>query len=241
MHGLERHAGPLLGQKAGEMRERAGAGRAHRHLAALLAGLLKEFRHRPCRHRRIDHQDQRLERNGGDEGEVLLPVVRRAAEQGRAVGQRGRRHEERVAVGRRTRDKLGADHGAGAGLVLDDDRLTQFDLQPRRDDAGGDVDISAGCEGRDDLHRFGRPVLRVGRKGQERETAKHAQEQRGTHDQTFRQGLRRRSRSISSASRLPCGVAGSSNRSCGVSRASRLISISARICWRRVRLYSDDR
>ena len=71
--------------------------------------------------------------------------------------------EQRVAVGRRRRDGLGADGGAATRPVLDDDVLADPVLQVLGDDAGERVDRAAGEERHDQLDGLCRIVLRPGR------------------------------------------------------------------------------
>ena len=73
---------------------------------------------------------------------------------------RVRHHQERVAVGRRFDDLLRADHAAGAGAVLDHDRLAELLLQHVADQARRHVGRSSGAEGNDDPDRPRRVILR---------------------------------------------------------------------------------
>ena len=66
---------------------------------------------------------------------------------------------ERVAVGRRLRDLVGADHRAGARAVLDHDRLLEGRLEVLPDIARIDVGRAAGPERHDDPHGPRRVVL----------------------------------------------------------------------------------
>jgi hypothetical protein len=52
-------------------------------------------------------------------------------------GQRA--HQQAVAIGRRARDRLGADVAAGAAAVVDDDLLAELPAQFEGDDAADDV------------------------------------------------------------------------------------------------------
>ena len=59
----------------------------------------------------------------------------------------GARHHERIAVGRRFGRKLGRNRPAGAGPILDDDRLSERNVQFLADDARGDIGAAAGRRG----------------------------------------------------------------------------------------------
>ena len=80
----------------------------------------------------------------------------------RADHVRGGDHRQRVAVRLRLGDLGGADGGARAGLVLDDDRLPQRGRELFLEDARRDVGESAWAERDDDLDGAFR-ILRGGR------------------------------------------------------------------------------
>jgi hypothetical protein len=69
-------------------------------------------------------------------------------------GVRARRLQQRVAVGRRLPDALGADLASGARHVLDDHRLTQKLVHARLRDAHGRIGRSARRKRHDDLDRL---------------------------------------------------------------------------------------
>ncbi len=109
---------------------------------------MHRLRRRGVRH----HHDVRLHADQRDRREVGDRVV---AERGveKAVGRvRHRGDEERVAVGLGLGDRLGADIGAGAGLVLDHDLLAPDLGEPMADDAGDRVGGAAGHERNDEPH-----------------------------------------------------------------------------------------
>ena len=60
----------------------------------------------------------------------------------------GRDQEERIAVGGRAHDRLGADIAAGTRPVLDDEWLAKPLRQPLTDQAREDVGRAAGGNGR---------------------------------------------------------------------------------------------
>ena len=82
--------------------------------------------------------DARDRRDVADEIEIELVVERRVDR------VRSRDQEERVAVGGRTHDRLGADIAAGARPVLDDEWLAEPLRQPLTHQARDDVGRAAG-------------------------------------------------------------------------------------------------
>ena len=73
---------------------------------------------------------------------------------------RGERVQERIAVGRALRRRLGADRAAGTAAVLDDDSLPERLRELRLQDARGDVDRAPRREGHDESNRSCRVLLR---------------------------------------------------------------------------------
>ncbi|MHC2720714.1 hypothetical protein ACVMGE_003201 [Bradyrhizobium diazoefficiens] len=149
-----------LHQFAEQMIGGAGAGRGHRQLTGLALGEVDEFLEIVGLDGGMHLEHQRRHRDGRDRQEILLPVIGIALvdlgrEQHRAVGA----DEQRIAVGRRFRESLARDHAAGAGLVLDDEGLTELFLELVGDDARGAVDIAAGRIGHDQLDAARRPLL----------------------------------------------------------------------------------
>jgi hypothetical protein len=66
--------------------------------------------------------------------------------------------EERVAIGRRPHHELGAEIGAGAGPILDDELLAGTLGQPLADQPSGDVGRASRGKGHDHPHRLHRIV-----------------------------------------------------------------------------------
>jgi hypothetical protein len=89
-------------------------------------------------HRHLRHRRQILER-----------VVGHARAQAGIDHVRGDHDAERVAVGRGLGHRVGADHGARAGFVLDDHRLAPHLLHLGGDQPADDIGRAAGRE-RDD-------------------------------------------------------------------------------------------
>src|SRR3954466_15531772 len=79
-----------------------------------------------------------------------------------------RADEQRVAVGRALRRRLGADGGAGAGLVFDDHRLAQAQRKLFPDRARDDIDAAPRRERRDEADRARRVLLCESRRAEQR-------------------------------------------------------------------------
>ncbi len=144
----------------------AVAGRRHVDLARIGFGVGDELRNRRGRHRQVDLHHQRHAHDAGDRRDVadeieLEIVVERGVD---GVVRPG--HEQRVAVGRRVRDRLDRDIAAGAGTVVDDYGRSEPLRQPLRDDAGDDVLRAAARKAAEDAHRPRRIGLRPGDAGQ---------------------------------------------------------------------------
>jgi len=82
------------------------------------------------------------------------------------------RNHQRVAVGRRARDRFLADDAAGAGPILDHERLAQGGTELVRHDAGEQVGGAGGRERYHDLHRPGRPGRGLRKRGHQSQQAK---------------------------------------------------------------------
>ena len=108
--------------------------------------------------RRVHHQHVRNAGDERDRHEVLDRVVRHLRIERRIDRLRAdRSHQQRVAVGRRLGDEVGAEVAAGAGLVLDDEGLAERLAELRREGAREDVGRPAGRERHDDADRLVRP------------------------------------------------------------------------------------
>jgi hypothetical protein len=105
-------------------------------------------------------------RNEGDGRKILQRIVfdllghDRLDHEGRACEQ------QRVAVGRRDRGRLGADGRAAAGFVVDHDRLAELALQLLRQQAREDVVRRARRVGHDDSNWLARKTLGLRRRRQ---------------------------------------------------------------------------
>ena len=120
---------------------------------------------------RIDHDDRGRFRNAADIGEILQRIVRQAREDARIDSDDRALHDQSVAIRVRLRDHAAADIAAGAGTIVDDDRLPETRGQFVLDEPHQNVGAAAGRKWHDHAHRLRREALRVGltgRKGQHR-------------------------------------------------------------------------
>jgi hypothetical protein len=117
-------ASAQLDHFSGEMRRSSDTGRCEIELAGIGFGIRDQFGERVYRQGQR-RNDQR--RRGADDGNRLqrLQIVGSIRLQRRIGDESGVRQQHRVAVRRRARDHVGADHAAGARTVLGHDRLSQ--------------------------------------------------------------------------------------------------------------------
>ena len=136
-------------------------------LAGPLLHIGHEFLERLHRQRRIDDQHAGLASDERNRREVVDRIVGELRVERGADGVGLRREQQRVAVRRGAGDDLGADRGAGAGLVLDDELLPEAFAELLRDHAHRPVDRATRRKRHDHFHRVRRVVLRVQRAGNE--------------------------------------------------------------------------
>ena len=139
-HCRELDAGHVLEQFAGQMRRGARAIGAVGQLVRLRLGHRDQVGDRFDRGRRIDHHQVERARDQRHRGEILVRVIGQLRVEARIDGIRKRSHQQRVTVRLGGCDRLGADDGAGARLVLDNDAaaeiLRHFLRQRARDHVG---------------------------------------------------------------------------------------------------------
>src|SRR5580693_3174447 len=145
------------------------AARAHIDLAGIALGVSDEFRDRLGRERRIDRHDQRRALDAGDRRDVARKTeieigVERGVDRARGAGE-----QQRVAVGGRMRHHGGADVGAGAAAILDDDLLADPLRYCLRHEARNNVESAAGRNRYDQMHRPRRIGLGAGDIRQDRQ------------------------------------------------------------------------
>jgi hypothetical protein len=128
-----------LEQLARDMLPGPGASRRHVDLARVGFGIGDELGNTPGRERRIDLHDEGrageacYRRNIADEIEIELFVERRVDKVWRTD------HQERIAVRRRTHDRLGANIAAATRPVFNDEWLAEPFRQPLTQQARIDV------------------------------------------------------------------------------------------------------
>ena len=145
-------AGALLEVLHGDMRVGPVAERAIVELAGFRLGERDEVLHRSHRRRRRHDHDRRHLAQHEDRGEVLLRIVPHLAVEMRCGGQRAvAGQQQRVAVGRRLRDSVGAERFVAPRTIVDDDRLSPRLRQRLADRAGENVGHGAGRGRNDDL------------------------------------------------------------------------------------------
>ena len=93
----------------------------------------------------------------------ILVLVRQVRTHARVDGEAAADDEHRVAVCRRARDQLSADHRRGARAIVNDDLLTPHFAELLTDQPGKEVCAAAGRKRHDDAHRLDGKILRVGR------------------------------------------------------------------------------
>ena len=153
-------------QRGGEMREARHAGRAVVERAGLGLGQRDQLGDVVHREPRIDHQHIGRGADHHDRREILDRIVRQVSAQTHRHRVRARGGDaDRVAVGRRLGDRVGADIAAGADPVVDHDLLAQPGPQPLRQDARDDVGAAAGRERHDQPDRPVRPGSVAGLRG----------------------------------------------------------------------------
>jgi hypothetical protein len=115
----------------------------------------------------VDHQHEGQRGDHADRVEILHRIERRLRRCVRADGERHVAHQQRIAVGRTLRQRIGRDVARGAGAVLDHDRLAEPVLQLRAQHARDDVGRPAGGKAHQHANRFGRKGLRRRSEGNE--------------------------------------------------------------------------
>ena len=167
-----------------QMRGVADAARAVGQRARLLFDMGDELGIGLHRHVGVDAEHERIAADHRDRREILHRVVALRADRRADRHLRRVRHQQRVAVGRRTRDAFGGEPAARTDPVLDHERLAETVAQRLPDDARDAVGRAARREADDDFHRPVRPVLRGGGAGcsEGRECGEAESEDRIAHD-----------------------------------------------------------
>ena len=112
----------------------------------------------------------------GNRREVLFKIIGQAGLQHRRISERPvGAQQQRIAIGRRLRDRIGADHAARPGAVFHNDRLAQERRHAFANHARLKIRRSAGRERHDDADG----PIREGRAGWARQQGKAGQGKRG--------------------------------------------------------------
>ena len=127
----------------------------------LRARKLDQLLHRTCRKRRMRDERVGSPRHQRHRSKVPPRVVRDLADQGIDDEASRPDRKQRIAIGRRLSDEVGADVAAGARTVLDDERLPPGLRELLGDQTHDDVVRPAGGERHDDPHGPGGVVLRM--------------------------------------------------------------------------------
>ena len=156
---LEVGAGLHLEEFRGQLERRRARPVVHR--AGLALGERHQFLHRGHADGRVHRQHERERTDHRHRREVLHRVVGQLVVEAGIEGHRPAcADEQRVAVGRGLRDKVGADDRVRARLVLDDEGLPEPLLQLRADQAPEDVVGAPGRKPDDEAHGLGRVGVR---------------------------------------------------------------------------------
>ena len=136
--------GQLIENHRREMGAGASAGRKIIELTRVRLGERDEFLDRLGGQRGMDDKCQWRGGHQRDRREIAHEVVRRFGEQAHVDRLcRDRRHQERIAVGRRLGDEFRADIAARAEAVVDDDLLAPGFAHFLADDAPDDIECAA--------------------------------------------------------------------------------------------------
>jgi hypothetical protein len=157
-------------QLARHVLRRAHARRAVGQLAGIGLGVGDEVGDRLHRQVVVDEEDRRHHQRGRDRRQVLERIVRQRLQAGQDGDGGVAGPEQRVTVGRRLGDAVGADGAGVAGDVLDHDRLAPRLGELVGEQTRGDVGGAARREADDELDRLVGPLgLRGERLAGERE------------------------------------------------------------------------
>ena len=155
-------------QFAGNVLRRSHATRSKVDFAWIGFGVGDEFGNGLGREGRVHLHHERQQIDVGHRRNVVREVVVEFGVKRRVDFVGGGRPQQGVAVGRRARDRLGRDSGAGAGPVLDHKRLAELLRHELTDEAAHNVGGPARRKADDDFDGPGRIVERGGKSWQRR-------------------------------------------------------------------------
>jgi hypothetical protein len=154
------NAGHHLEQFTGNVSRTSIAARAHADLAGIGFSVGDELGNSRDRKRWIDLHDMRHTDDARNRRNITNEVVVEFFEQCCIDCCRSTDHEKRIAVCRRTHDRLYTDIPATAGTVLDEELLTEALRQQLSNEARSNVVHATGCKWDNDAHRPRRIGLR---------------------------------------------------------------------------------
>jgi len=151
------HAGEQLGVEVVRRTRPAGA---VGQLAWIGLGVLDQLLDRFYRQIVVDDENERRSCNHHQRHKIGRGIIRQLLVQ-RSIDRhwRRRRHQERIAIGLGMSHQARADHGAGAGFVLDDNWLADAFLELLPDQTRQDLGRTTGRVRNDDGDRLGRIVV----------------------------------------------------------------------------------
>ena len=141
-----------------QVRRRAVAGRRVGELIGARLGQRDQFLHRLHRQRRMHNEHAGCRCQQCDRREVAHDVEIEFRIKRRADRVRNRAEEQRVTVGRRLGDDLGADGAAGTRTVIDDQLLAESLAEFLAENARQRLGAAAGREGHDKAQRLVRII-----------------------------------------------------------------------------------
>ena len=155
-------AGLHLEQLGEQVRGSARARGAEAQGSGLVLGEIDDIGRGLCRRRRIDHQHERHPRVEHDRHQILHRIEWQAFVDARIDRhRRRRRHQQRVSIGRRARNRSRADVGPGARAVLDHEWFAEPLLELRRDEPRHHLHAAARAGRHHNRHRMRRIILRA--------------------------------------------------------------------------------
>jgi hypothetical protein len=115
----------IFEQLTGNVWRGPDAGRRHVEFARIGLGVSDEFRNRLGRNRWIDNHDKGRADDARNRHDIANEIKIKILIKGRIDRIRWRGQKERIAVGRRTHHRFGADIASGTCSVLDDELLAE--------------------------------------------------------------------------------------------------------------------
>ena len=146
-------AGAFGEKRHGEMCDAAGGAFGIGHLVLLRFYIGYELRQRLGWEVLVNCQHEAVDRDRADRCEIPDRIVVEFGHRGRDRHRRRYRPEQRVAVGRRPRNRIRGQRPIGTDAIFHDERLAEGFREALRDDTCHHVRIAASGIGNDDPHR----------------------------------------------------------------------------------------